>query len=261
MALPLKSIVSGRPLAVALAVSAALVWTTLSGDVMHGLTVPIPYGRSMLASLSDVLVMVGLTALAAGRSPLSILGLAGLSAPIGRPLVWALIWAAPALAICLIWARLASDLKPEDIAWLSIGGPFAEELVYRGLAVGVLMRVCGWRGPAACLWPALFFGIVHVWQGTDLGEVAGIVAITALGGLFFGWLFIRWNDNLWPPVLLHIGLNLLWQVFALGDNAIGGWVGNTERAVALAAAVAATLWLAPPPPNPTPAADSAGSSG
>lgn len=251
MAAPLKSIVSGRPLAVALAVSAALVWTTLSGDVMHGLgglAGQVPYGGSVLASLSDVLVMVALAALAAGRSPLAILSLAGLSSPVRRPLLWAVIWIAPAVAICLIWARLAPDLKAADIAWLSIGGPFVEELVYRGLAVGVLMRVCGWRGPAACLWPALFFGLVHVWQGSDPGTIAGVVAITALGGLTFGWLFIRWNFNLWPPVLLHVGLNLLWQVFNLGDNAIGGWVGNAERIVAVMTAIAATFWLAPRDP-------------
>lgn len=250
MAQPMTSILSGRSLAVAFAVSAALVWTTLSGDVMRGLgglATQVPYGRSMIATLSDVVVMVALAALAAGRSPAAILGLAGLSAPVRRPLAWAAVWAAPALAVCTIWARFAPDLKLADIAWLSIGGPFGEELVYRGLAVGVLMRVCGWRGSAACLWPALFFGVVHAWQGADAGSIAGVVALTALGGLLFGWLFIRWNFNLWPPVLLHVGLNLLWQVFNLGDNALGGWVGNLERTVAVILAIGATAWLAPRP--------------
>ena len=75
------------------------------------------------------------------------------------------------------------------------------------------------------------FGLVHATQGQDPASIAGIVAITGLGGLLFGWLFVRWDFNLWPPILLHIGMNSLWIVFALGDDALGGWLGNALRLI------------------------------
>jgi hypothetical protein len=31
-------------------------------------------------------------------------------------------------------------------------------------------------------------------------EVLGVTGITTLGGAFFAWLFVRWNDNLWVPI-------------------------------------------------------------
>ena len=95
--------------------------------------------------------------------------------------------------------------------------------------------------PNRFLLPALLFGLVHAGQGSDLGSVAGIVAITGLGGLLFGWLFVRWGFNLWPPILLHVGLNSLWIVFALGETALGGWLGNGLRLAVVIGAIVLTL--------------------
>ncbi len=237
-----------RSLQVALAVSIALVWSTQSGTALratldaNALTA-IPYLRAALASLSDVLVMVGLCTVAARRSPISILTFSGMGLPRLIHLAWALGTFAPALAICIWMAPLADPLDAEAFVWPGVLGPALEELVYRGLAVGVLMRVCGWPLAAACLWPAVFFGLTHIWQGSGGAEVLGIVAITGLGGLLFGWLFVRWGFSLWPPIFLHMGMNSLWIAFDLGENAIGGLLGNVERVVVVVLAIALTLWL------------------
>ncbi|MEZ5958085.1 MAG: CPBP family intramembrane glutamic endopeptidase [Hyphomonadaceae bacterium] len=95
----------------------------------------------------------------------------------------------------MAFAKIATDVHPSDIAWAGVGGPIAEEFVYRGLALGVLIRWCGWPIWLACIWPAVFFGAAHFAQGEDWGSVAGIVAITGLGGVLFGWLFVRWRFN------------------------------------------------------------------
>jgi membrane protease YdiL (CAAX protease family) len=100
----------------------------------------------------------------------------------------------------------------------------------------------------ACLLPAMFFGVAHLWQGNDLMSIAGVVIITGLGGLLFGWLFVRWNFNLWPAVLLHIGMNSLWTVFALGENAIGSEMGNMLRLTTVLLAIILSLRMAPPKP-------------
>lgn len=245
---PAISPFAARPLLIALALSAALVFTTVSGDLLRPfLTIDpvksIPYLRSALTSLGDVIVIIALVSLAGKRSPAAVIGLAGLSAPVIRPLIWGAAVFAPTL-VYSIWKAPIAEFEP-GLWWTGIGGPFAEELAYRGLAVGVLMRLAGWPLWPACLLPAAFFGGVHMWQGEDPMSIAGVVAVTGLGGLLFGWLFVRWNYNLWPAVILHAGLNLQWSIFDLGENAIGGATGNILRLVIVALAIALTVVLAP----------------
>lgn len=253
---PPASVLHGRAPAIAFAVTLGLLWSVLSGDLLGPLLRPLipqsalelfPYLRSMLISLIDLALMLGLLALAAWRGPLQLLRLGGLFASPLRPLLWALLWLLPALLICLLWGQRAHDLGGADLAWKGLLGPFSEELFYRGLAVAALVRLCAWRWWAACLWPALFFGAVHAGQGADFESIAGIVAITALGGLLFGWLLVRWDFNLWPPVLLHVGLNSLFLIFAWGDSAVFGGLGGAVRLGVVLIAIAATWWMRPRP--------------
>lgn len=241
--------------AIAIAVSLGLLWSVFSGDLLRPVLRPLlpqaavavfPYLGSALISLIDIALMLLMVALAARRSPLQLLRLGGLYAAPGRPLVWALLWLLPALCVCLLWGQRAQDLGVADLVWKGLLGPFSEELFYRGLAVAALVRLCGWRWWIACLWPALFFGAVHAGQGADLGSVAGIVAITALGALLFGWLLVRWDFNLWPPVLLHVGLNSLFLVFAWGESAVFGGLGGAVRIGVVLIAVLAALRMQPP---------------
>jgi len=242
---------STRAIIVAGAVSLALIYASQSGSVMRQIfsqfsIQTFPYFRSALASFSDILVMLILVCIAAKRNPVSVTAISGLFADVARPLFWASLIFIPAILISVFATPLAVNFTAYDFGWKSVVGPFSEELLYRGLAVAVLMRWCGWHWIAACLLPALFFGAAHVWQGSDLGSIAGIVAITGMGGLLFGWLFYRWNFNIWPPVLLHIGMNSLWMIFSFGDTAIGDWFGNVVRLAVVIAAIILTLKLAPP---------------
>ena len=232
---------------VALAVAAGLVWTTVSGDIFAGFASPFPYSRALAASLSDLVAMLLLVAAASGRPPSELLGLTGIFASPAKPAIWAAILFLPAALLCLIAAKVAGGVETSDLLWKGIAGPMFEELVYRGLAVGALVRLAGWRLAPACLLPALFFGAAHAYQGAGLAETAAAVAIAGVGGLFFGWLFWRWNWNLWPAIFLHVGLNLLWMLFALGETAIGGWLGNALRLAVVAAAVLLTLRMVPKP--------------
>ena len=230
-------------LLVAGSVVAALVWASFSGDVLrpHLRGVETPYLASVLVNLSDLVVMAGLLMLAGRARPGRVFGLTGLRAPIVRPLIWSAALFVPAVIIAAVSASVASGVAGLDLFWPGVGFPVIEEVLYRGLAVGALILWAGWRWWAACLLPALLFGLVHAGQGTDLGSVAGIVAITGLGGLLFGWLFVRWDFNLWPPILLHVGMNSLWIVFALGETALGGWLGNGLRLAVVIGAVVLTL--------------------
>jgi uncharacterized protein len=230
-------------LLVAGAAAAALVWAAFSGDVLrpHLTGIQTPYLASALVNLSDLAVMAGLLMLAARAGPGRAVGLTGLKAPVVRPLIWAAALFVPAVAIAVLSAPVSREFTGLDLFWQGAGFPVIEEVIYRGLAVGALILWAGWRWWAACLLPAVLFGLVHAGQGSALMDAAGIVAITGLGGLLFGWLFVRWGFNLWPPILLHVGLNSLWIVFALGETALGGWLGNGLRLALVVGAIVLTL--------------------
>jgi hypothetical protein len=238
---------AGRSLLLAAAVSLALAFVTQSGPLLKPYLTPellggVPYGRAALTTALDLFLFVLLLRFA-GVAFADQARISGVFAPIAWPLVFAVLTLTPAILVCATSLPLAQGVTPADLAWKTFVGPFTEEVAFRGLAVGVLMRLCGWPLIAACLWPAAFFGAAHAWHGSDLAEIAGIVGITAAGGLLFGWLFVRWGFDLWPPVFLHAGLNGLWLMFDLGENAIGGWLGNVLRFGTIALAILVTLWL------------------
>lgn len=236
-----------RSLIVAAAVGIGLVWTTFSGPLMRPLLggFEVGYGRAVLTNLADLGVMGTLLGLAATAGPRRLFELVGLAAPFARPLIWAAALLAPVAVVAALTAPVSGDFNGLDLFWQGVGFPVLEEIVYRGLAVGALIRWAGWRWWAAALAPAVMFGLVHAGQGSDPASIAGIVAITGLGGLLFGWLFVRWAFNLWPPILLHAGMNSLWIVFGLGENALGGWLGNALRLAIVAGAVLLTLRAVP----------------
>ena len=233
---------------VAGAILLASAWSTVSGDVVGWLAedLPrVPYSRSLLATLTDLAILLLLAGWAARRSPLSLLALAGLHKPILAPLTWAAFVLVPAWLACALWIDTRPSVAAIDLVWQGLAGPFAEELIYRGLAIGLLTSLCGWRWLPACFTPALLFGLAHLGQGADPASIAGIVLITAAGGLLFGWLWVRWDGNLWPPVLLHAGMNSLWLLYGLGENAIGGLTGNLLRLGIVGLAIGLTLAFAP----------------
>jgi membrane protease YdiL (CAAX protease family) len=245
---------SRQAVLIAVAVSAGLAWSSLSGDLLRPLLRPslpqaalaaFPYLYSALVSLLDIVVMLAVISLAAAHSPGKLLKDSGIAKSPRVALLWCLVWLAPAVLVCLMFGSVAERILAVDVIWLSLGSPLGEELLFRGLAVGALVRLCGWRWWAGCLWPALFFGITHAGQGSDPESVVGVVAITAAGGLLFGWLFVRWQFNLWPPVLLHVGLNALFLVFAWGDSALLGWFGSAVRLGVVLLAIVATLRMCP----------------
>lgn len=133
-------------------------------------------------------------------------------------------------------------------AWAILGaitadglGPLAEEVVFRGFGVGTLRNRC--RAPlwAALLLPALAFGYWHWGEGGSWGGNLELFVLTALGGLFFGWFYLRWGRNIWVPASLHAAMNLSWDLFAVSNNALGGWFPFALQASAIVIAVLVTI--------------------
>jgi hypothetical protein len=236
-----------RALRVAVAVALALLWSTVSGDLLRALMAEPPLGsrylRAAIIMASDLGLMLLLAGLAARKSPAQLLALSGLFAAPLRPFLWSLAVVLPPALVVLAVVGLAADIAPERLLWTGWVGPIYEELLYRGLAVGILMRVAGWGLVPAAILPALFFAAGHIWQGSDTATLAGVLAITGIGGVYFAWLFVAWGFHLWPPILIHAWLNSAWIVFALGETAVGGPAGNLLRAAVIALSIISTLLI------------------
>lgn len=98
---------------------------------------------------------------------------------------------------------------------------FGEELLYRGLLFGLLFRFARWGFLPAALLVAGLFGAAHLYQGNDAGQTAAIFALTALGSLWFAWLYVEWDFDLWVPIAVHVAMNAWWELFAVADDALG----------------------------------------
>ncbi|MCU0882564.1 MAG: CPBP family intramembrane metalloprotease [Hyphomonadaceae bacterium] len=232
---------------IAAAALAAVALSTISGDLIRPLLSAttinqIPHLASFLISCCDIGVFMLLVGLAGGTTPDRLVALSGIGQSPRAALALGAAVFLPSAVLAGLVLGFDSGEPLQDHLWLTFGGPVMEEFLYRGLAIGVLMQLCNWRFLPAALAPAVLFGLAHVIQGEDPGSIAGIVAITFAGGLLFGWLFVRWGFNLWPAIVLHVGLNGLFNAFPLGDSAILGWFGNGLRLAVAAAFLAVTLW-------------------
>lgn len=230
-----------------LAVLAGLIAMNYTADLARLVPLPdvvnhLPYSRSGLSYLFDIALMVGLLRFVGGVGMMQQWQIAGLAKPWRPAALMGLCLFAPITLVGLALGHIASDLSGSSFVFLGLLAPFAEEVTYRGLAMGVLLVAAGWRFWAAALLPSLAFGLVHVMQGESPMEMAGVAAITVFGSFFFGWLYQRFDGNLWPAVVMHVGMNGVWNLFDLGDNAIGGALGNALRAASLLGAIAFTLW-------------------
>jgi membrane protease YdiL (CAAX protease family) len=119
-----------------------------------------------------------------------------------------------------------------------------EEIVFRGMLFGFLFRFAGWGFVPAAMVNAVVFGIGHLWQGRSPAETAGVFAVTALGAAWFSWLYVEWRMNLWVPIAFHVLMNLSWDLFAMGESALGGGAANVFRFATVGASVVVTLVVA-----------------
>lgn len=114
------------------------------------------------------------------------------------------------------WPLLAGSSVVADV----LLGPFAEEVLFRGLLFRQLYRRARRRPLRAMVVSALVFGGAHVvntsWTAAPLSPMAiqsaaAVVGTATLGGLLFAWVAYRW-DSIWPAIGLHAGFNLAWDL-------------------------------------------------
>lgn len=150
--------------------------------------------------------------------------------------------------VFLIGIALTSPFSPGEI-WLRIFVHGAllpgvmEEVLYRAFLFGFLFRFARWGFLPAALIGAVIFGAAHLHQSGEPMEAAGVFAITAIGAVWFAWLYVEWDYDLWVPISFHLLLNWYWELFNVSDTALGPMLANILRLVVIGVSIILTLWL------------------
>ena len=159
---------------------------------------------------------------------------------------FAFIAASPMLVLYALGAGF--NVNPELALLTVVHGaliaPFAEELLFRAYLFRQLYRRARWNFWVAALTNALVFGLGHIalnFSSLSWND-AGVFVVTGIGAVFFGWLYVRWDDNFWVPFGIHMFMNLWWDVFAVADSALGGILANSARLLTLGLAIGLTLY-------------------
>lgn len=116
-----------------------------------------------------------------------------------------------------------------------------EEVLFRGFLFGQLFQKAKWGFLPAVLLNAIVFGLGHLYQGNGFGQTIGIFAITLIGAIWFSWIYIEWESNLWVVISLHFFMNLSWKLFSVGETALGGGGANLFRVCTIILAILLTI--------------------
>lgn len=186
----------------------------------------------------------------AGHRGLGVLAALGLTRAEARGVALAFFGCLPmavGLDLTKLQAALSSAEALSALASSALVGallaPVGEELLFRGYAVGRL-REAGWSRARAFLAPGLLFGLLHVPGALEQGLVPAVMSglITAAGGIWYGWLFLRWGRSVWVPLVAHAAMNTWWILGSVGPVAgSGGALPNAARGVAIALITILTL--------------------
>lgn len=199
------------------------------------------YFRATLIYLGPALI--GILSLFLFHQPQKILNTLGIDRGFLKGLGLAFLFTSPMLIGYAFVGEWNAELTFKKLYWGVVLAAFAEELFFRGYLFGQLFRFGGWGFIPAGLLSALIFGSVHLYQANDLGSAIGVFAVTGMGGMWFAWLYIEWNKNLWLPIFLHFFMNGYWTVFSMADNAAGGFYANVFRVMTIVATVLVTLYF------------------
>ena len=165
----------------------------------------------------------------------------GLNKGIMKAFAFALLCTLPMFVGYMILSKFNADFSFNSLLITVISAAFFEELYFRGFLFGQIYRYTKWGFIPSVIIGAVLFGLVHLYQGTEIGEIIGIFLITFLGGILYAWVFVEWNYNLWVPIFLHLLMNLSWGLFSVGENALGGLYANVFRVATITLIIVLTI--------------------
>lgn len=166
----------------------------------------------------------------------------GLSKGLLVGFVFAFLSTLPMLVAYAIKFGLNKGLSFDTFIINTISAAFFEEIIYRAFLFGMLYRYTRLGFLPAVFLGSLLFGIVHLYQSTDVNELIGIFLLTFLGSVLFAWVYAEWNFNLWTAIFLHCLMNVYWLIFEVDNTALGGTYANIFRFASIFLAILVTLF-------------------
>ena len=165
----------------------------------------------------------------------------GLNGSFPKAVIFALICTLPMFIGYALFFNFNTELSWNDIFIGVLAAAFFEELYFRGFLFGQLYRYSRLGFILSVFLGALLFGLVHLYQSTDMSELILIFLITFIGGIIFAWILVEWGYNIWVPVFLHLFMNLSWELFAVSENAMGSTYANVFRLITVLLIIILTL--------------------
>ena len=197
----LRSLADRHPVVAAVACAAVQFLVTVA-ILLAGksLVPPEQFGKIKLLAFASTLIV-----------PLAFAQMLGLWRDLGLQRFRLTALFAASLLVCvpylLLGLRVPTDTSVTGALSIQAVNAFAEELLFRGVIFALLIRLPLGR---ALLINAALFGAMHLLHGIMDGNWAAAghqALVTILGGLVFAAVRAD-TDSLWPPIILHMLLNL-----------------------------------------------------
>ncbi len=156
--------------------------------------------------------------------------------------IWtSILFALPMFIGGLFFFKFSSKIDFDNLIAGTIVAGFMEELYFRGFLFGQIFKKTSFGFLPSILFSALIFAFGHLYQSQNINELVGIFMITFSGAVFFAWLYIEWNYNLWVPILTHTLMNLSWNLFEFDSSALGDVKANLFRSLTILTAIIFTI--------------------
>lgn len=169
----------------------------------------------------------------------------GLSASISKGFAFGFITTAPVLVYYGLTAGLSTSSPLWEVAVKSAAMPaLFEEILFRACVFGFLFRFAKWGFLPAALFGAALFGLGHISQGNSVLQALAVFGFTAIGALWFSWLYIEWKYNLWIPIAVHFFMNFYWSAFEISGTAAGNTEANILRLLSIVLTIIITIYFA-----------------
>lgn len=212
-------------------------------DRVHLIVAPLHLQRTLAVTVMHVIVCLPVVIVLLflhGRKdfPRSL----GLDGNFIKGMVFALISTLPLFIAFPVVGDFNGGLTWDKLVRSAVIAAFFEEVIFRGFIFGQLFRYCKIGFWWSVIIPSLLFGSIHLYQGSDPLSSLAAFGVTFIGGLFFSWIYVKWDFNLWCPVGLHFFMNMSWLLFTVEGNSVaaGGVVSNVFRILSVVVAIVLT---------------------
>ena len=192
------------------------------------------FGLEILFCIIAVMIMTR-------KNPIEAIGELGMLASLPKGLLFSILVTIPLPIIYSLSGSISGEIDGMRLLFFSFLSPLEEEIVFRGFAFWMLYKYARLRFWGSVLIPSIMFGFVHLYQANEMMDALGIFGITTAGGIFFSWLLMRW-ENLWVPIFIHALMNGWWEIFAVNDTALGGYMALIARLLVVGISIVLTIY-------------------